>query len=61
MFLWVGASIPVVSALKQASGAAPLLVGWGQPEDRIHSPNESYSFGQFEKAKAWGEKILSQI
>lgn len=61
VFLWDGASIPVVSALKQASGAAPLLVGWGQPEDRIHSPNESYSLEQFAKAKAWGEKILSQL
>ena len=38
---------------------APLLVGWGQPEDRIHSPNESYSIRQFQTAKEWGKKILS--
>jgi len=61
VFQWDGASIPVVSALKDASGAAPLLVGWGQPEDCIHSPNESYSIAQFEKAKAWAEKILSAL
>ena len=59
VFLWDGASIPVVSALKSASGAAPLLVGWGQAEDRIHSPNESYSLAQFALAKAWAKKILS--
>jgi len=59
VFLWDGASIPVVAALKTASGAAPLLVGWGQPEDRIHAPNESYSPVQFAKAKAWAKKILS--
>lgn len=59
VFQWDGASIPVVSALREASGAAPLLVGWGQPEDRIHSPNESYSIRQFQTAKEWGKKILS--
>jgi acetylornithine deacetylase/succinyl-diaminopimelate desuccinylase-like protein len=59
VFLWDGASIPVVSALKSASGAAPLLVGWGQAEDRIHSPNESYSLAQFALAKTWAKKILS--
>ena len=61
VFMWDGASIPVVSSLKEASGAAPLLVGWGQAEDRIHSPNESYSLGQFLKAGAWAEKILAAL
>ena len=59
VFLWDGASIPVVSALKAASGAAPLLVGWGQPEDRIHAPNESYSLRQFALAKDWAMRILA--
>ena len=59
VFQWDGASIPVVAALREASGAAPLLVGWGQPEDCIHSPNESYSVRQFEAAKEWAKKILS--
>ena len=61
VFLWDGASIPVVSALKDASGAAPLLVGWGQPEDRIHSPNESYSIHQFALAKDWAKRIVSVL
>ena len=61
VFQWDGASIPVVSVLREASGAAPLLVGWGQPEDRIHSPNESYSFGQFAKAREWAVRILSAL
>ena len=59
VFQWDGASIPVIAAIREASGAAPLLVGWGQPEDCIHSPNESYSVRQFLAAKEWGEKILS--
>ena len=61
VFQWDGASIPVVASIRAASGAAPLLVGWGQPEDRIHSPNESYSVRQFLAAKAWAMKIISAL
>ena len=61
VYQWDGASIPVVSAIQAASGAAPLLVGWGQGEDRIHSPNESYSVRQFACAKTWAEKIVTAI
>ena len=61
VYQWDGASIPVVSTLKACSGAAPLLVGFGQPEDRIHSPNESYGLNQFVRAMAWAEKILAAL
>ena len=61
VFYWNGASIPIVSSLHEISGAAPLLVGWGQSEDRIHSPNESFSVEQFAKAKEWAKKILSAL
>lgn len=61
VFMWDGASIPVVSALREATCAAPLLVGWGQPEDRIHSPNESFSIRQFAAAKEWARRILSAL
>ena len=61
VYQWDGASIPVVSTLKTCSGAAPLLVGFGQPEDRIHSPNESYGLNQFARAMAWAERILSAL
>jgi acetylornithine deacetylase/succinyl-diaminopimelate desuccinylase-like protein len=61
VFVWDGASIPVISAIREASGAAPLIVGWGQSEDRIHSPNESYSFVQFEKARDWARRIISAL
>jgi acetylornithine deacetylase/succinyl-diaminopimelate desuccinylase-like protein len=61
VFYWNGASIPIVSSLREYSGAAPLLVGWGQSEDRIHSPNESFSVEQFAKAKDWAKKILSAL
>lgn len=61
VFQWDGASIPVISVLREASGAAPLIVGWGQTEDRIHSPNESYGLAQFDKARDWGRRILAAL
>jgi len=44
---WEGASIPIVSGLAFASGAEPLLAGFGMEEDRAHAPNESFSLEQF--------------
>ena len=61
VFQWDGASIPVVSVLKEVSGAAPLIVGWGQAGDRIHSPNESYGLNQFAKAREWARRILENV
>lgn len=61
VFQWDGASIPVISVIKEATGAAPLIVGWGQAEDHIHSPNESYGINQFLKAKEWAIKILGAL
>jgi len=61
VFLWDGASIPIVSALRAATCAAPLIVGWGQPDDRIHSPNESFSLRQFTASKEWAKKILPAL
>ena len=60
VFQWEGASIPVISLLREVSGAAPLIVGWGQATDRIHAPNESYGLDQFAKARAWGRRIVSE-
>ena len=61
VFQWDGASIPIVSALARISGAAPLLVGFGQGEDRIHSPNESFSWRQFALGREWARRILSEL
>ena len=41
-----GASIHIIGALVSASGAEAILAGFGLGQDRIHSPNESYSFHQ---------------
>ena len=47
VFIWEGASVPMLSMLPALAGAEPLLVGFGSDADRIHAPNESYSLEQF--------------
>ncbi len=61
VFLWEGASIPVVAALWEQTGAAPLLVGFGSKEDRIHAPNESFSLAQFQQALRFGGLFLAEL
>jgi acetylornithine deacetylase/succinyl-diaminopimelate desuccinylase-like protein len=37
-----GGSIPVVALIKKVLGIDTLLVGFGLPDDRVHSPNEKF-------------------
>jgi acetylornithine deacetylase/succinyl-diaminopimelate desuccinylase-like protein len=44
-----GGSIPVVSDMQEILGVESVLVGFGMPEDSIHSPNESQHIPTFHK------------
>jgi acetylornithine deacetylase/succinyl-diaminopimelate desuccinylase-like protein len=50
-----------VARLRDITGAAPLLVGFGMQEDRIHCPNESYSREQFADGVRWGAQIFTAL
>lgn len=61
VFRWEGASIPVVAVLRQVSGAAPLLVGFGREQDRIHCANESFGLDQFEQVMVYTAGMLAAL
>lgn len=42
-----GGSIPVVGSFKEFLGVDTLLLGWGQNDDNLHSPNESFRVADF--------------
>jgi acetylornithine deacetylase/succinyl-diaminopimelate desuccinylase-like protein len=44
-----GGSIPVVAIFQQALGIETILMGFGLPDDRLHSPNEKFHLPNFYK------------
>jgi acetylornithine deacetylase/succinyl-diaminopimelate desuccinylase-like protein len=60
-FMREGGSIPVVSLFKSELNVDTLLVGFGLPDDRVHSPNEKFDldalYGGTRTAAALYEKL----
>lgn len=61
VFQWEGASIPVIGALRDISGASPLLVGFSRDEDTIHAPNESFGLDQFQMGMVYTCLMLDAL
>jgi len=49
VFFKEGGSIPIVNSFKEVLGADAILLGFGLPDDNIHSPNENFDLGNFYK------------
>ncbi len=49
VFVRMGGSIPVVEWLDAIYGVPIILLGFGTPEDRLHSPNESFPLDSFDQ------------
>lgn len=47
VFVRSGGSIPIVNQFSSMLGIDTLLLGWGQDDDNLHSPNEKFSLADF--------------
>jgi acetylornithine deacetylase/succinyl-diaminopimelate desuccinylase-like protein len=47
LFTREGGSIPIVPMLQKTLGIETILMGFGLPDDRLHSPNEKFHLPNF--------------
>jgi acetylornithine deacetylase/succinyl-diaminopimelate desuccinylase-like protein len=56
-----GGSIPVVGQIKRLLGIDTLLVGFGLPDDRVHSPNEKFDLDAFHRGTRTAAALYSEL
>lgn len=49
VFSLEGGTIPVVALLGEVLGLAPVMLGFGLPDDNLHAPNEKFAVEHFHK------------
>lgn len=49
VFMRAGGSIPVVATLQKVLGIPTVMLGFGLPDDNLHSPNEKFSLQNFRR------------
>lgn len=61
VFIRGGGSIPIVNQFKSILGCDTLLLGWGQEDDNLHSPNEKFSLADFHRGTQTSARLWDEI
>ncbi|MDR0705448.1 MAG: dipeptidase [Planctomycetaceae bacterium] len=61
VFTREGGSIPVVAEFQRVLKAEVLLVGWGQDDDALHSPNEKFSLTSFHSGILASARFFAEL
>ena len=61
VFMMEGGSIPIVNDFKSILGLETLLIGFGQNDDNIHSPNERFRIVDFERGCKTAAALPSEL
>jgi acetylornithine deacetylase/succinyl-diaminopimelate desuccinylase-like protein len=61
VFMREGGSIPVVGLIKSLLGIDTLLVGFGLPDDRVHSPNEKFDLDAFHRGTRTAAALYERL
>ena len=61
IFTREGGTIPVVSTFKKVLGLDTILIGYGQNDDNLHSPNEKFTLKDYHRAVHTSAYLLTEL